>query len=152
LFSILVERAGATLNCEAVAALKRRARGARGDRAPGPADDRAPLLADECRDGRGRPTELVQEPYLRLLDWRGVHWQNRAHFPATAARMMRRVSSTPRARRAIKRGEGIDAMPIDRLKLGRVGTPRAQVGAQLIHADLRDGFRGAHGTRLHHRS
>lgn len=72
------------------------------------------LLADERRDGRWRPTELVQESYLRLLDWRGVHWQNRAHFFATAARMMRRVLvDAARARRAIKRGEGIDAMPLD---------------------------------------
>jgi hypothetical protein len=54
------------------------------------------LLADERRDGRWRPTELVQESYLRLLDWRGVHWQNRAHFCDRAR--MRRVSSTPRAR------------------------------------------------------
>jgi len=72
------------------------------------------LLADECRDGRWRPTELVQESYLRLLDWRGVHWQNRAHFFATAARMMRRVLvDAARARRAIKRGEGIDAITLD---------------------------------------
>jgi RNA polymerase sigma factor (TIGR02999 family) len=72
------------------------------------------LLADEARDGRWRPTELVQESYLRLLDWRGVHWQNRAHFFATAARMMRRVLvDAARARRAIKRGEGVDAMPLD---------------------------------------
>jgi RNA polymerase sigma factor (TIGR02999 family) len=72
------------------------------------------LLADERRDGRWRPTELVQESYLRLLDWRGVHWQNRAHFFATAATMMRRVLvDAARARRAIKRGEGIDAMPLD---------------------------------------
>jgi len=74
------------------------------------------LLADECRDGRWRPTELVQESYLRLLDWRGVHWQNRAHFFATAAGMMRRVLvDAARARRAIKRGEGIDAMPLEGL-------------------------------------
>jgi RNA polymerase sigma factor (TIGR02999 family) len=72
------------------------------------------LLADERRDGRWRPTELVQESYLRLLDWRGVHGQNRAHFFATAARMMRRVLvDAARARQAIKRGEGIDAMPLD---------------------------------------
>jgi RNA polymerase sigma factor (TIGR02999 family) len=72
------------------------------------------LLADERRDGQWRPTELVQESYLRLLDWRAVHWQNRAHFFATAATMMRRVLvDAARARRAIKRGEGIDAMPLD---------------------------------------
>ena len=72
------------------------------------------LLANERRDGRWRPTELVQESYLRLLDWRAVQWQNRAHFFATAARMMRRVLvDGARARRAIKRGQGIDPVPLD---------------------------------------
>ena len=72
------------------------------------------ILADERRDGRWRPTELVQESYLRLLDWRAVHWQNRAHFFATAARMMRRVLvDAARARRAAKRGDGVDAVPLD---------------------------------------
>ena len=71
------------------------------------------LLADERRDGRWRPTELIQESYLRLLDWRAVHWQNRAHFFGTVARMMRRVLiDAARARRAAKRGEGVDAMPL----------------------------------------
>ena len=72
------------------------------------------LLAGERRDGRWRPTELVQESYLRLLDWRAVHWQNRAHFFATAARMMRRVLvDDARARRAAKRGDGILPVPLD---------------------------------------
>jgi RNA polymerase sigma factor (TIGR02999 family) len=71
------------------------------------------LLADERRDGRWQPTELVQESYLRLLDWRAVHWQNRAHFFATVARMMRRVLiDAARARQAVKRGDGIQAVPL----------------------------------------
>ena len=74
------------------------------------------ILAAERRDGRWQPTELVQESYLRLLDWRKVQWQNRAHFFTTTARMMRRVLvDAARARRAVKRGEGIDAMPIDQV-------------------------------------
>lgn len=72
------------------------------------------ILANERRDGRWQPTELVQESYLRLLDWRKVHWQNRAHFFTTTARVMRRVLvDAARTRRAVKRGEGIDAVPID---------------------------------------
>lgn len=72
------------------------------------------MLANERRDGCWRPTELVQESYLRLLDWRAVQWQNRAHFFATVARMMRRVLvDAARARRAIKRGHGIDPVPLD---------------------------------------
>lgn len=76
------------------------------------------ILADERRDGRWRPTELVHESYLRLLDWRAVHWQNRAHFFATVARMMRRVLvDAARARRAIKRGEGADAVPLHDIEI-----------------------------------
>jgi RNA polymerase sigma factor (TIGR02999 family) len=72
------------------------------------------ILADEQRDGRWRPTDLVHESYLRLLDWRAVHWQNRAHFFATAARMMRRsLVDAARARRALKRGAGAKAVPLD---------------------------------------
>lgn len=71
------------------------------------------ILADERRDGTWRPTELVQESYLRLLDWRAVQWQNRAHFFGTVARMMRRVLvDAARARRAVKRGEGAQPVPI----------------------------------------
>jgi RNA polymerase sigma factor (TIGR02999 family) len=65
------------------------------------------LLTDERRDGRWQPTELVQESYLRLLDWRAVRWQNRAHFFATTARMMRRVLvDAARERQSQKRGAG----------------------------------------------
>ena len=85
------------------------------------------LLAGERRDDRWQPTELIQESYLRLLDWRSVQWQNRAHFFATAARMMRRVLvDAARARRAVKRGEGIDAIPLDGI----------DVAAAVPHDDL----------------
>ena len=81
------------------------------------------ILADERRDERWRPTELVQESYLRLLDWQNVQWQNRAHFFATAARMMRRVLvDAARARRAAKRGEGHDAVPLDDVEVAAVGS------------------------------
>jgi RNA polymerase sigma factor (TIGR02999 family) len=72
------------------------------------------LLANERRDGRWQPTELVQESYLRLLDWRGVQWQNRAHFFATVSRMMRRVLvDAARTRQAVKRGHGVEIIPLD---------------------------------------
>ena len=87
------------------------------------------ILADERRDGRWRPTELVQESYLRLLDWRAVHWQNRAHFFATAARMMRRaLVDAARARRAAKRGEGKDAVPLSGVQVA-AATPGVDVVA-----------------------
>jgi RNA polymerase sigma-70 factor, ECF subfamily len=83
------------------------------------------MLASESRDGRWQPTELLQETYLRLLDWRAVHWQNRLHFFATAAGMMRRVLvDAARARRRIKRGEGIVPVPLEEID---VATPDPQV-------------------------
>jgi RNA polymerase sigma-70 factor, ECF subfamily len=72
------------------------------------------ILAGERPDRRWQPTELVQESYLRLLDWRAVHWRNRAHFFTTAAKMMRHVLvDAARARRAIKRGQGAEIVPFD---------------------------------------
>lgn len=38
-----------------------------------------------------QPTALVHEAYIRLVDWQNVTWQNRAHFFAVAAQVMRRV-------------------------------------------------------------
>lgn len=34
---------------------------------------------------------LINEAYLRLIDWKAVRWQNRAHFFGVAANMMRRI-------------------------------------------------------------
>jgi RNA polymerase sigma factor (TIGR02999 family) len=48
---------------------------------------------------------LVNEAYLRLIDWKSVRWQNRAHFFGVAAKLMRRVLvDLARARRAARRG------------------------------------------------
>ena len=38
-----------------------------------------------------QPTALINEAYLRLVEWRSVDWQDRAHFFAVAAKMMRRI-------------------------------------------------------------
>jgi RNA polymerase sigma-70 factor (ECF subfamily) len=71
------------------------------------------MLAEERGAVGWQPTDLVHEVYLRLLDWRLVHWQNRAHFFSTTARMMRRVLvDMARARRAAKRGLGMAAVPL----------------------------------------
>ena len=50
-------------------------------------------------------TALVNEAYLRLVDARLVNWQNRVHFLAMSARLMRRVLvDAARTRGADKRG------------------------------------------------
>jgi RNA polymerase sigma factor (TIGR02999 family) len=72
------------------------------------------ILAGERRDGGLQPTELVHESYLRLLEWQAVQWQNRAHFFATTARMMRRVLvDLARARQTAKRGGGARLAELD---------------------------------------
>jgi RNA polymerase sigma-70 factor, ECF subfamily len=38
-----------------------------------------------------QPTALINEAYLRLINWQNTRWQNRAHFFGVAAQMMRRV-------------------------------------------------------------
>ena len=71
------------------------------------------LLLQE-RDIGWQPTDLLQEAYVRLLDWRIVRWQNRAHFFATTARMMRRVLvDAARARHAAKRNPEGRVVPLD---------------------------------------
>lgn len=48
---------------------------------------------------------LVNEAYLRLVDWKNVQWQNRAHFFGVAAQMMRRILvDFARSRHYAKRG------------------------------------------------
>ena len=50
-------------------------------------------------------TALVNELYLRLVDARGITWQDRAHFFAICARLMRRVlTDFARSRGYLKRG------------------------------------------------
>jgi RNA polymerase sigma factor (TIGR02999 family) len=50
-------------------------------------------------------TALVNEAYLRLVDWKGVQWTDRSHFFAIAANMMRRVLvDFARSKGSIKRG------------------------------------------------
>ena len=52
-------------------------------------------------------TALVNEAYMRLVDWKDVHWQNRAHFFGLAAHAMRHILvDAARARRRAKRGGG----------------------------------------------
>ncbi len=54
-----------------------------------------------------QPTALVNEAYLRLVDAEGVRWQDRAHFFAVSAQMMRRILvDGARARGSEKRGGG----------------------------------------------
>lgn len=52
-------------------------------------------------------TALVNEAYLRLIDWKNVHWLSRAHFFAVSAQLMRRILvDFARSQGYAKRGGG----------------------------------------------
>ena len=52
-------------------------------------------------------TALVNEAYMRLVNWKDVRWENRAHFFAASAQMMRRILvDFARNRQYLKRGAG----------------------------------------------
>jgi len=73
----------------------------------------AQRLRRERPDHTLQPTALVHEAYLRLIDQRRVHWQNRAHFYGVAAQVMRRILvDQARARNAEKRGAGWDRVTL----------------------------------------
>lgn len=48
-------------------------------------------FANEKAEHTLQPTALVHEAYIRLVNWENVSWQNRAHFFAVAADVMRKV-------------------------------------------------------------
>ena len=50
-------------------------------------------------------TALVNEAYLRLIDWKGVSWQNRAHFLGVAAQLMRHILVDFARKRPLAEGE-----------------------------------------------
>jgi len=59
-------------------------------------------------------TALVHEAYLRLVDHSSVHWENRVHFFAVAAQLMRRILvDHARRQRAAKRGGGNLTLVLD---------------------------------------
>ena len=65
-------------------------------------------MAGEKGDHTLQSTALVNEAYLRLIGTQSVHWQNRAHFLAMAARLMRRVLvDFARSKQYLKRGGGV---------------------------------------------
>jgi RNA polymerase sigma-70 factor (ECF subfamily) len=76
-------------------------------------------------------TALVNEAYLRLLGSRKVNWQNRAHFFAISAQLMRRILvDSARARSYRKRGGGFQKITLDEAFIGP-----AEKGSDLVALD-----------------
>jgi len=71
-------------------------------------------LGRERRGHTLQTTALVHEAYLRLIDQKEVRWQNRAHFFAIAAQMMRRILvDYARSRNVAKRGGNARQVSLD---------------------------------------
>jgi RNA polymerase sigma-70 factor (ECF subfamily) len=59
-------------------------------------------------------TALVNEAYMRLVDWKKVSWQNRAHFLGISALLMRRILvDFARSRNSLKRGGAMRAVSLE---------------------------------------
>ena len=77
-------------------------------------------------------TAVVNEAYIRLAEWKGARWQNRAHFFGLAAEIMRRIMiDHARRRRQLKRG-GEAAV---RVTLDESALAVAQRGEELLALD-----------------
>jgi RNA polymerase sigma-70 factor (ECF subfamily) len=71
-------------------------------------------MAKERSDHILQTTALIQEAYLRLIDWQNVHWQNRAHFFGVAAQMMRHILvDYAVAQKSLKRGGGAQRVMLE---------------------------------------
>jgi RNA polymerase sigma-70 factor (ECF subfamily) len=88
-------------------------------------DKLAPIVYDELRRlarhylGRERAghslqaTALVNEAYLRLVDYKRMRWENRAHFFAVSAQLMRRILVDHARRHNLKRGGGVQHVALE---------------------------------------
>jgi len=58
-------------------------------------------------------TALVNEAYMRLVDYKRMDWQDRAHFLAVSAQAMRRILVDHARRRNPKRGADVEHVPLE---------------------------------------
>ena len=85
----------------------------------------APIVYDELRSlarrymRRERPghslqtSALVNEAYLRLVDYKRMQWQDRAHFFAVSSQVMRRILVDHARRHNLKRGAGVQHVSLE---------------------------------------
>src|SRR6266516_7128291 len=111
-----------------------------GDR--GALDKLTPIVYDELhrlarrymkRERAGhslQTTALVNEAYMRLVEYKRMQWQNRAHFFAVSAQLMRRILVEHARRHNLKRGGGVQHVSLEETAM--VGGKR---GADLVALD-----------------
>jgi RNA polymerase sigma-70 factor (ECF subfamily) len=103
-------------------------------------------LRQERRNHTLQATALVHEVYLRLVDQRGVRWENRNQFLGIAAQLMRRILlDYSRSHQAAKRGGNADKVflqeaavisktrPADVVALDEALTRLAEIDSQQAH-------------------
>jgi RNA polymerase sigma factor (TIGR02999 family) len=72
------------------------------------------FMGKERRDHTLQTSALINEAYLRLVDQTAANWQNRAHFFAVAAQVMRHILiDHARNYKYEKRGAGAQKVPLD---------------------------------------
>ena len=75
-------------------------------------------------------TALVNEAYTRLVDYKRMQWQNRAHFYAVSAQLMRRILVEHARRHNLKRGGGLQHVSLEETAI-----VREDQGADLVALD-----------------
>ena len=68
-------------------------------------------------------TALVNEAYMRLVNYKRMQWQNRAHFFAVSAHLMRRILVEHARRHNLKRGGGVQHVSLEEVAV--MGSGRA---------------------------
>lgn len=88
-------------------------------------DQLTPIVYDELRRLAGhylrgertghslQATALVNEAYLRLVDYKRMRWENRAHFFAVSAQLMRRILVDHARRHNLKRGGDVEHVVLE---------------------------------------
>jgi RNA polymerase sigma factor (TIGR02999 family) len=94
-------------------------------------------MRKERRSHSLQATALVNEAFIRLVDARAIDWQDRSHFFAVSAKMMRRVLvDAARAKASVKRGgraERVDHSTA--VNLNQFPAASADISAQLCALD-----------------
>ena len=102
---------------------------------PGALERLTPIVYAELRRLAGRymrqeraghtlqATALVHEAYTRLVDYKRMQWQSRAHFFAVAAQLMRRILVEHARRHGVKRGAGFQHVALEEATLAMAQDP-----------------------------
>jgi RNA polymerase sigma factor (TIGR02999 family) len=70
-------------------------------------------MEGERRGHTLQTTALVNEAYMRLVGYNRMRWQDRAHFFAVSAQVMRRILVDHARRHNVKRGAGVQHVDLD---------------------------------------